>query len=340
VKIGWGLVGASSIARQRMAGAIRKSEHGEAVALMSHSRPLAQELAHECGIPKVYDSLRNLLADPEIHAVYISSTNQHHHAQVLAAAAAGKHVLCEKPLALSVVEAVEMAAACRKAGVVFGTNHHLRNAVTLRAIRDLIADGAIGSPVAVYAAQPVWCPPEDWRRRDSGKGAGVALDVLVHCADSVRFVLDDEPVSVVAQGHRSALSADGILDTIMATYRFRAGTLAQLHADFNTSHGRTRLDVHGTRGSIFAEDVLGKMAGFTGTVWLRRGDGLEQAAIESGSGRYTRGVNLFNAAIRREGKPACTGADGIRSLAMVLAAEQSARQGRTVEIGADGLEFE
>jgi len=106
--IGWGLVGASNIARQRVARAIADSTRGELIAVMSHRLELANAFAAEFAIPQAFDSLQSVLGHPRVNAVYISSTNQHHHAQVLAAAAAGKHVLCEKPLATTLDDAIDM----------------------------------------------------------------------------------------------------------------------------------------------------------------------------------------------------------------------------------------
>ena len=102
---------------------------------------------------------RGALADPAVDIVYVSTTNELHRPQTLAAAAAGKHVLCEKPLALTVAEAREMVAACRAAGVVMGTNHHLRNAATHRAMRDAIAAGRIGRPLFARVFHAVYLPP-------------------------------------------------------------------------------------------------------------------------------------------------------------------------------------
>ena len=121
----------------------------------------------ENGIARSYDSVEALLADPAVDAVYISTTNELHREQTLAAAAAGKHVLCEKPLALTLADAREMVAACREAGVVMGTNHHLRNAATHRAMREAIAAGRIGQPLAARVFHAVFLPPhlQGWRHR-------------------------------------------------------------------------------------------------------------------------------------------------------------------------------
>src|SRR6202007_115586 len=107
----------------------------------SASAERAKSFAAAHGIARPGDDLASFVADPDIDAVYISTTNELHRDQVLAAAAAGKHVLCQKALALHVADARAMVDACAKAGVVIGANHHLRNAATHRAMRAAIKDG-------------------------------------------------------------------------------------------------------------------------------------------------------------------------------------------------------
>ena len=101
---GWGLIGASTIARQYMVDAIRAQKGNFVQAVMSSKQERAEKFATDFDIPAAYSSIEALLADPKVKAVYISTTNELHHDQVLAAAAAGKHVLCEKPLALTAIE--------------------------------------------------------------------------------------------------------------------------------------------------------------------------------------------------------------------------------------------
>ena len=114
-KLGWGLIGASTIAKEHMIGAIRAQPDGEVVAVMSSDAARGERYAAEHGIARSYDSVAALLADPAVDIVYVSTTNELHLPQTLAAAAAGKHVLCEKPLALTLADAQAMVAACRKA---------------------------------------------------------------------------------------------------------------------------------------------------------------------------------------------------------------------------------
>jgi 1,5-anhydro-D-fructose reductase (1,5-anhydro-D-mannitol-forming) len=124
--VGWGLIGASNVAREWVIGAIRSQPGNKVVTVMSSDADRAAAYARANDIPGHCASLGAVLSDPRVDAVYISTTNELHKAQTLAAAAAGKHVLCEKPLAFDLLDAREMVAACAKAGVVMGTNHHLR----------------------------------------------------------------------------------------------------------------------------------------------------------------------------------------------------------------------
>src|SRR5207237_7733967 len=176
---GWGLIGASTIARQYMIEAIRAQPGHEATAVMSRSPERAASFAGEQRIASPYDSLDALLRDPAVQVVYISTTNELHAQQTIAAARAGKHVLCEKPLALTGDDALAMARACRDAGVVLATNHHLRNAATHRKIRELILAGAIGKPLFARVFHAVYLPPNlpGWRLDKPEAGGGGIRDI-------------------------------------------------------------------------------------------------------------------------------------------------------------------
>ena len=136
-KLGWALIGASDIAKTRMIEAINGQPDSEVVAVMSTSDERAKRYAAESRIPRFYTSVEAVLADAGVDVVYVSTTNERHKQEVTLAAKAGKHVLCEKPLALTVADAREMLETCKQARVILGTNHHLRNAVTHRALRRL-----------------------------------------------------------------------------------------------------------------------------------------------------------------------------------------------------------
>jgi len=332
-RLGWGLIGASDIARTRMVEAIRGQPNSDVVAVMSSQIARARGYAAETNIPQAYDSLDAILSDPAIDVVYISTTNELHAQQTLAAARAGKHVLCEKPLALSLDDAREMVATCQAAGIVMGTNHHLRNAATHRTLRRLIAEGAIGTPLAARVFHAVYLPPrlQGWRLSKPESGAGVILDITVHDADTLRFVLDDEVAEVTALAAQQGLGTSGVEDAVMGVMRFHGGVLAQFHDAFTIRHALTGLEVHGTDGSLIGEHVMTQEPE-NGRVFLRRNGTVEEVNVGERENLYVRAVRLFNRAVRGQGQPSATGEDGIRSLAIGLAVQESVRSGQRVYV--------
>jgi 1,5-anhydro-D-fructose reductase (1,5-anhydro-D-mannitol-forming) len=328
---GWGLIGASNIAGEHMIGAIRAQPGHEAVSVMSSSAERAQQFAKKHGIPGVYSSLSDLLADPSVQVVYVSTTNELHRDQVLAAAAAGKHVLCEKPLTLSVKDAIAMVNACRDMGVVLATNHHLRNAASHRKIRELVQNGAIGKPLFARVFHAVYLPPhlQGWRIDKPQAGGGVILDIAVHDADTLRFILGAEPIEAIGMGQSTEMVSGGLEDGVMAVLRFDNGVLAQIHDAFTVQHAGTGIEIHGDAGSIIGRGVMTQRP--VGEVLLRDANGEQLIPIEHHN-LYVRGVAAFCAALKGEGVPAASAQDGVRSLAVALAIAESCKSRAAVHI--------
>ena len=330
-RIGWGLIGASTIAREWMVEAIRAQSGNEIVAVMSADPARGKAFAETNRIAASYACVEALLADPKVDAVYISTTNELHKAHTLAAAASGKHVLCEKPLALTLEDATEMVAACDRAGVVMGTNHHLRSAASHRKIRELVQSGAIGSPFFARVFHAVYLPPhlQGWRLNKPSAGAGVILDITVHDADTLRFVLGSEPVEAVALSQHAGMAAGDLEDGVMAAIRFDNGAMAQLHDAFTVKFAGTGLEIHGSEGSILGRDVMTQRP--IGRVILRNAQGETDFPLDH-ENLYARTLRAFVGAIRGEGPPSATGEDGARSLATALAVLEATRTGRRTAV--------
>ncbi|MES0027400.1 Gfo/Idh/MocA family oxidoreductase [Mesorhizobium sp. M0040] len=328
--VSWGLIGASTIARQFMIGAIRAQKDDEIAAVMSSSAERAATYASENRIPAAVSTLDALLKS-DIDAVYISTTNELHLEQALAAIEAGKHVLCEKPLALTSADARKMVAAARAAGVVLGTNHHLRNAGSHRAMREAIAAGRIGRPIAARVFHSVYLPEhlQGWRITRPDAGGGVVLDITVHDADALRFVLGDDPVEISAFTQSAGMAAGGLEDGAMCLWRFASGVIAQSHEGFTTKFAGTGFEVHGSEGSLIAKNVMTQKP--VGSVLLRTAQGEEELSFDR-EDLYARSLREFHAAIRGDGQPSATGEDGVWSLTSAEAALQSARSGNAVAI--------
>jgi 1,5-anhydro-D-fructose reductase (1,5-anhydro-D-mannitol-forming) len=287
------LIGASDIAKTRMIKAINAQPNSRVTAVFSSNTDRAKAYATENKIPKAYDNLKTLLDDPQINIVYISTTNDLHRDQALAAAAAGKHILCEKPLALSVDDAQQMLKAAKAANVVFGTNHHLRNAVTHRTLRKLAKEGVIGKPLAARVFHAIYLPPrlQGWRLSRAEAGGGVILDITVHDIDTLRFVLDSEVEDVIARSATQGLAKGGMEDAVMGVMYFRDGVLAQFHDAFTIKHAPTGLEIHGTEGSLFAVNVMTQDP--VGRVVLRRDNEETEIELDPAEDLYAHSIFFF-----------------------------------------------
>lgn len=326
----WGLIGASTIAHEWVIDAIR-GVGGEIVSVMSTSAERGAKYASDHGIAKSVTGLDALVSDPAVDAVYISTTNELHRDQVLAAAKAGKHILCEKPLAMSLDDACTMVEAAREAGVIMATNHHLRGAATHRAMRDAIAAGKIGKPLAARVCHAGYLPDhlQGWRLDKPESGGGVILDITVHDTDTLRFVLGDDPVEAVAFGQHGGMAKAGLEDAAMGVIRFKSGLIAQFHDGFTTRYAVTGFEVHGSEGSLIARNCMTQRP--IGSVTLRNADGEQELELDHRN-LYESTLIAFDEAIAGKGKPLCSGEDGVWSLATGLAVMEAAASGRTASI--------
>lgn len=325
----WGIWGATTIAQEWMIDAIR-ARGGEIVSLCGRDQERAAAYAARNGIPRYFTSPEGFLRSG-IDAVYVGTINAFHHEHVLAAAAAGKHVLCEKPLALTLGAARDMIDACTNASVVLAVNHHLRNAAPHAAVKDMLRQARIGDIVSVALTHAGYLPPhlQGWRINDTSAGSGVVLDLTVHDADLLHFLLDSEPESVFAVGGNNGLARPGIEDSVMGAIRFRNGVKASFFDAFTTPFAQHRLEIHGTKGTLIATENLQQTPG--GRLVLRNDDGAQDVPIRP-TNLYEPNIEAFHDAVHGRGAPIATGADGLRSLAVALAAKQSIESGTMVPV--------
>lgn len=326
----WGFIGASNIAKSYVIPAIKKCG-GIAENLYSSDPIRGQQYASEHDISNVSHSLEELLADKTLDAIYISTTNELHKAQCLAAAKAHKHVLCEKPLALSLMDAIKMQATCQQEGVVLGTNHHLRNAATHQTLRNYVQSGAIGEILSARIFHAIYLPEnlQGWRINKQSAGGGVILDITVHDVDTMRFILNDEVESVIATSTAQGMAQHGLADSVMGVMHFKSGTLVQFHDSFTTAHAPTGIEIHGTTGSLFAKDVMTQEP--KGSIVLKRLD-YEQIIEVQHHNLYEHAISHFHNAMHGQGHPYATAEDGIKSLAVALTILDACKENIELEV--------
>ena len=240
-----GVMGCARIARRRMLPALAESPDVQTVAIASQRPRVASKWAEEFSIPHSYDSYDAMLSDERVKAVYIPASGEQHQRLTLAAAAAGKHVLCEKPLATSVAAAEEMVAACSDAGVVlqeaFMWRHHPRTKRT----RALIDAGAIGELRLINVSFSFPLDPGDWRMQTE-RGGGAMWDLGCYGVDAARLFTSAEPDDIYARGRFAKTGVDLSMQTAL---RFPKGRLANIDCSFETIW-RSRLELVGTTGRI------------------------------------------------------------------------------------------
>ncbi len=242
----WGLIGAAGIARNKFVPAARRSKNAEVIAVSASSAERAQAFSKDLGIPNYYGSYSEMLADADIDAVYIGLLNHHHKEWAIKAAEAGKHVLCEKPLALNAQEATDMADACRDNDVLLMEAFMYRfNPRTIK-LRETIDSGKIGKLRSVYAD---FCfkVGEDSTRLVGGEAAGALMDVGCYCINICRYIMGETPVAVSA--HFNNHPKHGCDMTSTALLEFSGGRVAMLQSSMETA-GRNNLEIVGDEGLI------------------------------------------------------------------------------------------
>jgi predicted dehydrogenase len=245
----WGILSTANIAVKKVIPGLRTASRCEVLGIASRDRGRAEAAARDLRIPRAYGSYEELLADPDIDAVYVPLPNHLHAAWTIAAARAGKHVLCEKPLGMTASEAQEMVDACREAGVVLMEAFMYRQHPSWVAVRELVASGRIGRLRAVDSWFSYFNEDPANIRNIRDYGGGALMDIGCYSVNLSRMLFGDEPTSVAAAVVRDPDSGVDILTSGLLT--FPAGTATftcatQLEPD-------QRVHVYGTAGRIEIE---------------------------------------------------------------------------------------
>ena len=249
----WGLIGAGDIAQKRIAPALRDLSNCDLAAVSRARAELAESFAKEFSARKWYANWQDLISDDEIEAVYIATPVSLHAAQTVAAAEAGKHVLCEKPMAMNVAECEQMIEVCRKNNVKLGIAYYRRFYPAIKCIKQIIEAGEIGKVVfaqinAFEFFNPSFDNSRHWLIEKEKSGGGPMMDfgchrleVLTNLFGAVRRI-----ESIVA----NVAFEREVEDTAAALLQFEPGICATLTVTHAASEPQDTLDVFGTTGSI------------------------------------------------------------------------------------------
>lgn len=332
-KVRFGIIGSGGIAQKRTIPGILLSDKAECVAIMDLNEELLAQVGERFGIDRRYTTVAELLAQPDIDAVYIATPVFTHKEQVFAAADAGKHILLEKPMGLSTAEGEEMRRYCAKKGVKLGVGFMMRFHGAHEAVKQLIADGAIGEVVTAYAKFNCSSPVSDkkWRQTKAFSGGGTMMDMGIHCIDILQFMTALKPTEVTAFCGNQIFEYPDTEDGATAILRMENGAFFTVEANFNVpdSIGGCRFDIYGTKGRITAEGTLGQTE--TGTVVLATAEDVRTIDYDTRN-MYAKEVDALAEAITNGTTEPVDAASAIFDQRIVEAVYESQETGRHIRL--------
>lgn len=329
-----GIVGAGGIANQHYRG--YQAAGAEVVAFADPYAPTRKRREQEWGIPG-YASVDDLLEHAAVEAISVCSPNAFHAEATLKAAQAGKHILCEKPLSMSLEQCQAMIQAAQRAGVVLQTGHHLRSNLLVERARDLIRSGAIGRVTFIRLRQA-----HDWGGNKTvapsfglkaNSGGGTLLDNGCHMFDLARF-FGGEVANVFARIATLGFPIE-VEDVSLASLEFASGALGSVENAWTATGWEEGFWIYGTEGALECTNRLGKRVlrhayrSSPGTTWDKLDETLYSFADEGG---HSREIVHFIRSIREGAPVVCTGEDGMEAVRLVLTAYESAQQGRPLAV--------
>jgi 1,5-anhydro-D-fructose reductase (1,5-anhydro-D-mannitol-forming) len=312
--LGIALLGTGDIAHRAFAPAVQAVDEARLVAVLSRDKRRGTDFAHHHGIPEVYDDLTALLRSPQVDAVIVATPDAMHEPQVIAAAQAGKHVLCEKPMTTTYAGCKRMADAIRASGITFAMGYTLRFNNGLQHIKTMLEAGQIG-PVryarALMTAQVQ--DPKGWRAHSEQARYWALSAVGTHLIDLWRWYFG-EPASV-GGGLASPVYQSPNDEVTMLVFDYPGRLLAEL-AVAAVFRGGNRLELHGEDGAIIGDDLFGSRPG--GTITCQG-----QAIAYQPVNPFVEEVADFVQAIAQQRAPRATLADGLRNVYIM----ETAREG-------------
>ncbi|MDP6513504.1 MAG: Gfo/Idh/MocA family oxidoreductase [SAR202 cluster bacterium] len=339
--IGWGIISTGNHPDRKVVPAMNIADDTDVVAAYSRDMGRAQAFAQKHGIANAYDSLDDILADPVVDAVFISSPNFVHVSQTIAAAEAGKHVLVEKPMAVSVEEAADMVRACRDNGVKLGVGFQLRFHPGHQQARQLIEDGVLGT---LSMIQGQWClggrgavnPPARtglnawWGIPEMIGDASTLMGTGVHVMDLLQSLVA-QPIVEVAALTDGQTPNNPLEQSAVVSIRFGDGTLGSIVCGRRMPDTENDAMIYGSDGRIALRGTIGEAMGGSFDV-VSETVSASESYEDDPLMLYKGQTEAFNRAIQNDEPFHASGEDGLSVVEVTSAIIESARTGRAVKV--------
>ena len=329
-KIGVGVIGTGRIGKLHIEHLSQNIPEADLVAICSLDTETAESLAEQFKIPTITTDYLTLISNSQIDAVIVASSTDTHVEICQAAAAAGKHIFCEKPIALALDKIDETLATIENAAVKFQVGFNRRFDKNFMKVREAIVSGEIGEPHILRITSRDPAPPPIEYVKISG---GMFLDMTIHDFDMARYLIGGEVDELYAVGDVRTdpeIGDVGDIDTAVVTLRFQNGVLATIDNSRQAVYGYDqRVEVFGSKGMISVGNPL------TNTVNISGSEGSRAASppyffVERYKEAYLSEMRAFIRCITENTEPAVTGVDGRVPIVMGYAALKSLRENRSV----------
>ena len=321
----YGLISTAQIALTKHLPAARGSKNSEIVAISSRGEAKARVAADQHGIPSWYGSYEELLADPDLDAVIKPLPNSLHCEWTIKAAEAGKHVLCEKPLSVTVDEARRMIDSAKSNDVVLVEAFTHRWNPHMRTARRLIAEGAIGYVTGMDSSLTVSVTePEGPTRYSKDLAGGTLMDGGCYAVYACRFALGAEPIRAAGMAYDSG--GYGVETTFTGLLEFPGGAIARVSSSFEQPR-RIELTVYGSEGRI----IIPNMFDDSGPLIVTQGDERRVEATPAPD-RFRVQLEEFSNCVLTGKQPEFPAEDGMRNMAAIVALLSAARERRVMEV--------
>lgn len=332
--VGYAVVGLGSIAEVAVLPAFRRSKKSRVVALVSHDLSRARQMGKKFGVKDCYsyEDYDRCLRQPGVDAVFVASVNGAHAEQAIQAAAAGKHVLCEKPMANSVADCHRMVEACR--------TNHVRLMIAYRkyfepgsvALKKLVTSGKLGRLRHIFSTYTEIVDPvkaRNWQLNPQVAGGGSLMDIGIYCVNTMRWLAGSAPIEATA----SCWTDDpqrfrGVEDSIAFRLTHPEGLVCQGTSSYSAM-AASFVQVHGDKGwaalnPAFAFEEERRLFGKIQGRWFeQKFKVIDEFVLE---------LDAFADCIRRQRDPEPDGMEGLRDIATVEAIYRSARENRSVSV--------
>lgn len=328
---GWGLIGTGRIAEDRVLPGINSFSGNKLIGVVSRDQGRANDFARRFNAQHAYTRFEDLLRNPDVSVVAIHTPNTQHAEQAIAAARAGKHVFCDKPMATNVADAERMIRECEKAGVKLGVNFHNRFMPCFLETRRIIDSGEIGNVIMVQleasAGPAAASVAASWRNDPAQAGLGTTMNVGVHVYDILRYLLTSEIVQVSSVFETPA----GVMERVsLSTFKFANGVMAQVNVNQTTPNPHNDFVIYGSKGRISGRALTRSRAG--GELQVITSDGASRKTKYPAINAHEACVVGFSKMLLEGGEPSASGLDGLRSVQLTDAMGKSAWEGVQVRL--------